>query len=390
MGRSGSGVKPASESSIQISFSFNGVECRERIPLKPTPANLEAARRHRDAILYAIKNGTFDYSVTFPNSKMAARFAARPGSTEHLQAYLQRWLERQKPLIKNSTYIGYRKIILNTITPQFGTLKLQDLSRSMLRDWCDGMSNVSNKRIANVLSPLRAALQDAVYDELIDSNPLYGWNYRRKEAPKSNDDVDPFTTTEQADILAALQGTARNQIQFAFWTGLRTSELVALEWGDIDWRRGMARISRAITQGSEEPEVTKTKAGTRDLKLLAPALAALNDQKQYSYLHPSGRVFLDPRKNQPWEGDAAIRKSLWTPALRRAKVRYRRPYQTRHTYASMMLSAGEHPMWVAQQMGHSDWTMIARVYGKWIPDANPDAGGKAVALFNTAGNQNVA
>ena len=42
----------------------------------------------------------------------------------------------------------------------------------------------------------------------------------------------------------------------------------------------------------------------------------------------------------------------------------------------MMLSAGESPMWVAQQMGHSDWTMIARVYGRWIPEAAPDAGQK--------------
>ena len=38
-------------------------------------------------------------------------------------------------------------------------------------------------------------------------------------------------------------------------------------------------------------------------------------------------------------------------------------------------------MWVAQQMGHADWTMIARVYGRWIPDAVLDAGGKAVATF---------
>lgn len=47
----------------------------------------------------------------------------------------------------------------------------------------------------------------------------------------------------------------------------------------------------------------------------------------------------------------------------------------------MMLSAGESPLWVAKQMGHSDWTMIARVYGRWIPDAVPDAGEKAVRVF---------
>lgn len=46
------------------------------------------------------------------------------------------------------------------------------------------------------------------------------------------------------------------------------------------------------------------------------------------------------------------------------RVRYRSPHQTRSTYASMVLSAGEHPMWVANQMGHSNWTMIARACGR--------------------------
>lgn len=47
----------------------------------------------------------------------------------------------------------------------------------------------------------------------------------------------------------------------------------------------------------------------------------------------------------------------------------------------MMLSAGEHPMWAAKQMGHADWTMIARVYGRWMPDADKMAGSKAEATF---------
>lgn len=74
---------------------------------------------------------------------------------------------------------------------------------------------------------------------------------------------------------------------------------------------------------------------------------------------------------------------MWVPAMKKAGVRYRRPHQTRHTYASMMLSAGEHPMWVAKQMGHTDWTMIARVYGRWMPAADENVGGKAELLWSS-------
>lgn len=79
---------------------------------------------------------------------------------------------------------------------------------------------------------------------------------------------------------------------------------------------------------------------------------------------------------------------MWVHAMKKAGVRYRRPYQTRHTYASMMLSVGEHPMWVAKQMGHSDWTIIARVYGRWMSTANGNAGSKAEAIFSDKMDKN--
>jgi integrase len=69
---------------------------------------------------------------------------------------------------------------------------------------------------------------------------------------------------------------------------------------------------------------------------------------------------------------------MWQPALKRAGVRYRNPYQTRHTFASMALMAGESVQWVAAQMGHTDWTFTARTYTRYIPDDAPDAGSKLI------------
>jgi integrase len=380
MGRDGRGVRAISKTSIEITFTYRGERCRERLKLEPTTANLKAAARHKAAIEDSIVKGTFDYAVTFPDSSRAASFVQHVGRVVMVEAYLDDWLKQQKPLLKASTYIDYTRTVIGHLTPAFGSLSLASLTRAKIREWCAELE-CGNKRIANLLSPLRIALQQATEDELIQSNPLYGWTYRRKAAVKEHDDIDPFSPDEQAAILSAMTGGGQNFTRFAFWTGLRTSELVALEWGDIDWLRYEMRITRAETEASDEPETTKTKAGTRTVKLLAPAIDALVAQKSVSFLHQSGRVWLNPRTNEPWTGDQAIRKTLWTHALKRAGVRYRRPYQTRHTYASMMLSAGESPMWVASQMGHTDWTMIARIYGKWIPAADPNAGGRAVAAF---------
>lgn len=379
MGRDGRGVKAASESSIEISFMYQGTRCRERIPLKPTSANLKRAENHRAAILHAIATDSFDYAATFPNSTNAVKFATQKGDVELLECYLDKWLDVQKQHLKSSTYDTYRKITMGKLIPWFGHLHLSAIGKKDVKLQLAKVE-ATNKTLANIQSVLRKAMQDAVDDELIETNPLHGWCYSRKEEVRERDEIDPFTKDEQAVILQNLEGQGRNLIQFAFWTGMRTSEMVALDWGDIDFVRGVVVVSRAMTQPAKTAEVPKTEAGRREVKLLAGALEALQAQKQHTWL-AGGEIFQNPQTGKRWAGDQPIRKTLWTWALKRGGVRYRYPYQTRHTYASMMLSAGEHPMWVAKQMGHADWTMIARTYGKWMPDADKLAGTRAEAAF---------
>lgn len=380
MGRQYDGVRPASSSTIEIDFYYAGRRCRERIKLKPTPANLKRAANHRAAILDAIDKGVFSYIDTFPNSKNALLFMEAK-KVINLENYLDQWLISKKEAIKASSYDGYKKIITYTLTPHLGTIELQALKRKDIRDMCERIK-AGNKRISNILSVLRSALTDAITDDLIETNPLMGWTYKRNEPPKETDDVDPFTLDEQHLITSNMPHQGKNLIQFAFWTGLRTSELVALRWDDVDFNRSEIRVRRASTQAARQnAETTKTRSGNRTVKLLLPAQQALLSQKKFTFLG-NDLIFHNPRTNKPWTGDQPIRRTLWQPALKAAGVRYRNPYQTRHTYASMMLSAGEHPMWVAAQMGHSDWGMIRRIYGKWMPDAAPDAGNKAELLFN--------
>lgn len=379
MGRDGRGVRAVSESSIEITFMYRGVRCRERISLKPTATNLKRAEQHKAAVEHAIANGTFDYATTFPRSPRAAKFAPE-ASQETVAGYLTKWLANKKQHVSSSTFDGYRKIVEQRLVPALGPTLLVDLKRKTVRDWLNTLE-VSNKTLSNIQSCLRSALNDAVdEEELIETNPIAGWTFSRKDQVKE-DDVDPFTPEEQRAILAALNGQARNLVQFAFWTGMRTSEMVALDWGAIDWLKGEVYVSQAMTQAAAgEAEVTKTMSGKRHIKLLAPAMEALVAQKAHTFL-AGNEVFQNPRTLARWTGDQPIRKTMWAHAVKKAGVRYRRPYQTRHTYASMMLSAGEHPMWVAGQMGHSDWTMIARVYGRWMPSVDQSAGTRAASIW---------
>lgn len=389
MGRKGTGVTIVSDSSYEIAFTYKGERCRERIKAKPCPANTRKLTQFRAAVMHAIEKGEFDYAKTFPDSKRAAAHAETPGDALTVEAYFDRWLTRKKAEVKASTFKGYALIVNRWVIPKFGKMHLSDLKRGPIRDWLATIDEkkekkVSNKRLSNIQSCMRSALGDAADDEIIETNPLAGYTYARAERPAEGvdaDEIDPLSPTEQAAVLTKLPAGNRNMIQFALWTGLRTSELIALNWSDIDFVGGHVRVRRALTREAKGiAEFPKTAAGRRDIRLLGPAKDALQAQKSLTFLAELDGPIFKTAAGERFSGSHQLWR-IWQAALKRAGVRYRNPYQTRHTYASMMLSAGEHPMWVAKQMGHADWTMIARVYGRWMPSADAEAGNRAVAKF---------
>jgi integrase len=372
----GKGVRATSAKSIGITFQYRGARCREKLRLAPSPANLKYAERLKATIDHEIATGTFDYAKHFPDSPRARTLSRTPGAAITVAEQLRAWHDSMQGEIERETWDEYGKDISKVLIPRFGELRLAELARVEVKAWASG-SELSRKRLNNILIPLRSMLRAALDDGLIQRNPLLDFEVRKPRAIQQ-EQIDPFTLDEIRSIAAHCPVEFANMVRFWAWSGLRTGEMIALDWGDVDWRRGTLRVSRAVREG--RTKATKTEAGTRDIKLLAPALEALQAQKHITFL--AGReIWTNPRTQERWTGDGAIRKTAWTYALRKAGVRYRYPYQLRHTFASWMLSAGENPLWVAKQMGHRDWSMIVRTYGRWIPEVDPLAGDRAVRLI---------
>ncbi len=376
----GGGVRPATESSIEIDFYYRGARCRERIKLPPTPRNMKFCQNLLGQIKVEIEKGLFDYAAHFPTSKRARQVIEKPATLDDMKTVLDRWLASKQHELEHSTIIGYSRIVKNILIPRIGTVALRDFDRAQLRDLVASFgATVTAKRINNVLGPLRGALDDAVGEDLIKSNPLDSFKVRRRARINAPEEVDPFSPTEVLAILAACdEPQVRNYCQFNFASGLRTSEMIGLCWSDIDWNRGTVKIRRAWVMG--KMKAPKTDSGVREVALVAPALAALKAQRAHTLL--AGEfVFHDPKTDARWGSDQTIRAGSWQRALKRAGIRYRYPYQMRHTFASQALSAGENVMWVAKQMGHRDWTITAKKYARWIPSIVPDAGDKLAAIW---------
>jgi integrase len=121
-------------------------------------------------------------------------------------------------------------------------------------------------------------------------------------------------------------------------------------------------IKEALVHGRMKQP--KTKAGERKITLHKNAILAAKSQLEIRTKSPF--VLHDPKTLEQWASDQPFRKRIWIPALKKAKVKYRESYQMRHTFASQMLSAGENPTWLASHLGHSDWGMLRKVYGRWL------------------------
>ena len=64
-----------------------------------------------------------------------------------------------------------------------------------------------------------------------------------------------------------------------------------------------------------------------------------------------------------------LRNYIWTPSLKKAKVRVREMKPTRHSFATNALSFRESPLWIAKVLGHCNSEMVIKVYSKFIEDA---------------------
>ena len=173
---------------------------------------------------------------------------------------------------------------------------------------------------------------------------------------------DSLRTTPYAPKQTLWTAAVYNYATFWAYTGMRTSEINGLEWDDVDFSSSHVAVTHVNVTG-ERKETTKT-SQARNLLMNSRALAALNAQKEHTWLR-GGPVFRHPVEGTPWNDELAFRRSYWTRSLKRLGMRYRRPYQMRHTYACQLLMAGVQVGYCAQIMGHSTETFL-RTYSKWI------------------------
>jgi len=399
------GIRPETNT-LYFDFRVLGIRCREQTPLRDTKENRKKMQFVLDRLDQAINDKSFNYRDFFPESGRISAFeaaqqkageprSASPIGNTGLQPSLKPAFvssfdtsqinpaspHRQTPLFSdfaNQWYsemeVGWKRshrtttrgVLDNSLIPQFGPRPVNEIKKGDIlafRSSLAKLPGIKNKeslsasRINHIMTPLRMILTEAA--DRYEFAPAF-INIKPLRVGKT--DVQPFTMQEVQDILRTVRADFRNYYIVRFFTGTRTSEVDGLKWQYVDFERRTISIKETIVNDYEE--TPKTGESERDIQMSQMVFDALLAQHKVTgqgvYVFATSAGTPISHRN--------ISKRVWYPLLRLLGLKKRVPYQTRHTYATLMLASGEAPEWIARQMGHTTTEMLFRVYSRFIPN----------------------
>ena len=382
---------------LYFDFQYLKVRCREQSLLEDSKPNRKKMQKVLDEILGKIKSHTFSYRDYFPSSKqllaiellengsppepMPARidpsFKTQTAPISALPAQVQtsgplfsdfanQWYSEMEVGWKRSHRTTTRGVLDNSLIPQFGPRPVNEIKKGDILAFRSSLAklpgiknkeSLSTSRINHIMTPLRMILTEAA--DRYEFAPAF-INIKPLRVGKT--DVQPFTMQEVQDILRTVRADFRNYYIVRFFTGTRTGEIDGLKWQYVDFERRTISIKETIVNDYEE--TPKTGESERDIQMSQMVFDALLAQHKATgqgvYVFATSAGTPISHRN--------ISKRVWYPLLRLLGLKKRVPYQTRHTYATLMLASGEAPEWIARQMGHTTTEMLFRVYSRFIPN----------------------
>lgn len=371
---------------VYFDFHFRGVRCREYTALEDSPANRRRAQQMLERIEAEITLGTFEYVRYFPQSPYVARFAAaestpvvsagvagaaQAGSacTPTFADFADEWWKLNELRWRKSTQEANRGVLDKYLLPAFKDRQVGDIRRKDVLEFRSelakapgrsGNVTLSNKSINHHMGILRMIL--------VEASEQHGFNnpFAKIEALViKKPHIDPFTLDEVTLMLNTIRGDYRDYLAVRCFTAMRSGEIDGLKWKYIDFKRRQILVRETFSKG--RVEYTKTDGSQREIEMSTPVYEALRRQAKVT-----GESGLDGFVFRSAGGGPIdvqnFTQRVWYPLLRYLGFRERRPYQTRHTCATLWLGAGENPEWIARQLGHTTTEMLFRVYSRYVPN----------------------
>ncbi len=381
---------------LYLDFFYRGTRCREQTALPDTAENRRKVQTLLNRIEKEIAQGSFDYALTFPSSPRAQQFAtsaAAPslvhGTTANaplFRVFAEQWNTEMSPQWRRSHRSAVRDVLDRNLLPVFGNRSLAAITKADVLSFRAeiaklpgrGGATLGNARINKIMCFLRQILNEAA--DRFDLKPAFRGI---KPLKQKKTDVHPFSLAEVNRILATVRPDFRNYLIVRFFTGMRSGEINGLQWKHVDLEHNLILVRETYSNGELEDDA-KNSFSIRDIPMLPNVREAI--QSQASIRDANVPWVFPTREGGPLDANNFANR-IWYPLLRYLELDKRRPYQTRHTAATLMLASGENPEWVAKVLGHANTDMLFRVYSRFVPNLTRQDGRAFAGLINSQNAQ---
>jgi len=376
---------------LLFDFRYLGIRCREQTKLVDSSANRKRAKQILEHIEAEITLGTFEYATYFPKSKKVEKLKEHNlkinqtnAEVPTFEAFSKTWYGECEVTWKTSHKRSVKGTLDKYLVPEFGSLPVNQITKAAILAFRAKISKLpgrtgnktwSAEHVNHTMTPLRQILNEAA-DRYGFTTPYRG--IKALKVPKT--EVEPFTIDQVRKIISTVRPDFKNYYTVRFYTGMRSSEIHGLQWQYIDFERRQIMIRKTIVRG--EITTTKNDGSLREIEMSQPIYSALKEQKN----NTGNKIFVFCSKEGMPLDNNNVTKRVWYPLLKHLELKKRRPYQSRHTTATLWLAAGENPEWIARQMGHTTTEMLFRVYSRFVPNLTRRDGSAFERLLNSEMN----
>lgn len=308
-----------------------------------------------------ILQGTFDTTLSKYKDDTSKTPTETKYEAQNLSTLWPKFVEykRGTGLADSSLYVDYVKRVGNML-PKLPSLSLEDSID--IRDWI--LENKPPQQARKIMLRLSECGAWAVDSHLIKENPFEKMTRslsRNIQRTAKEGDIDPFSKEERDEIIQAFNlhhcyNHYTSLVEFLFYVGCRPSEALALRWQDVEQDRIHFSYAYVLKKTKEGLKTQKTRIININHQVREVLEKAKQQQNHLEIIFttPRGeRINWDSFNHHAWR---KIMSSL-------PHIRYRPPYQMRHTYITLLVQSGEPLTDIAKLCGNSPRTILENYAG---------------------------
>ncbi|WQT42667.1 site-specific integrase [Helicobacter pylori] len=296
-----------------------------------------------------------------PDKKQEKKSLPSPKKPKDITIEQARESFLKKKIGLKETSLSFMQSRFNTILKLLNVKESSKVSKITNESIANYHNNAFKKYKKNTLTSLNALVKSFLefceQEGFISKNHYFKITLKNAQGAKA---IDPFSLDEIKTILHHTPNLRLKAFLItAFFTGLRTGEQLALLWSDIDFTNKKINIDKSLTPSGAFTS-PKNQTSIRQVDLLEPVERILKELKE-SEPNNKKMIFLSvPKRTQEFQ-------KAFKALLKAAKLKDRKLYTTRHTFASLMLSQGEEAIWISKMLGHKDLNTTYKTYSHYIP-----------------------